>query len=61
MNLKSIQAPCHLTPPSFKAVLFWPLPGQDCHLKWWLSKLLADDLDIFYQYVEMGNDERTDM
>jgi hypothetical protein len=47
--------------PPQKAVLFCPLPGQVCHLKWWLSNFFADHLDIFYMYAEMGNDERTEM
>jgi hypothetical protein len=48
-------------PPPQKAVLFCPLPGQVRHLKWWLTKFVADHLDIFYMYAEMGNDERTEM
>jgi len=44
-----------------KAVLFCPLPGQDRYLKWWLTKFFADNLDIFYMFVEMGNDEHTEM
>jgi len=48
-------------PPPQKAVLFCPLPGQVCHLKWWLTKLFADNVDIFHMYAEMGNDERTEM
>jgi len=48
-------------PPPQKALLFCPLPGQVHHLKWWLSKIFADHLDIFYMYAEMGNDERTEM
>jgi hypothetical protein len=42
-------------------VQFRPLPGQVCHLKWWLTNIFADDLDIFYMYAEMGNNERTEM
>jgi len=34
-------------PPPQKALLFCPLPGQVRHLKWWLSKLFVDHLDIF--------------
>jgi len=49
------------TPPPHKAVLFCPLPGQVCHLKWWLKKCFADHLDIFYMYAEMGNDDHTEM
>jgi len=51
--------PC--APPPQKAVLFCPLPGQVRHFKWWLTKFLADHLDIFYMYAEMGNDEHTEM
>jgi len=43
------------------ALLFCPLPGQVCHLKWWLTKFFGDHLDIFYMYAEMGNDEHTEM
>ena len=48
-------------PPPQKAVLFCHLPGQVHHLKWWLTKCLADTVDIFQMYAEMGNDERTEM
>jgi len=48
-------------PPPQKAMLFSPLPAQARHLKWWLTKVFADCLDIFYMYVEMGNDKRTEM
>jgi hypothetical protein len=48
-------------PPPQKAVLFCPLPGQVRHLKWWLTKFFADNVDIFHMYAEMGNDERTEM
>jgi hypothetical protein len=48
-------------PPPQKVVLICPLPGQVCHLKWWLTMFVADHLDIFYMYAEMGNDERTEM
>jgi len=48
-------------PPPQKAVLFCPLPGPVCHLKWWLTKFFGDHLDIFYMYADMGNDERTEM
>jgi len=51
--------PC--APPPQMVSLFCPLPGQVCHLKWWLTKLSADHLNIFYMYAEMGNDERTEM
>jgi SNF2 family DNA or RNA helicase len=30
-------------------------------LKWWLTKHFADNLDIFYMFAEMGNDEQTEM
>jgi len=42
-------------------VLFCPLPGQIHHLKWCLTRFLADHLNIFYMYAEIGNDERTEM
>jgi len=48
-------------PPPHKAVLFCPFPGQVCHLKWWLTKFFADNVDIFHMYAEMGNDECTEM
>jgi len=48
------------TPPQ-QAVLFCPLPGLVCHLKWWLSKYFGDHVDIFHMYAEMGNDEGTEM
>jgi len=51
--------PC--APPPQKAMLFCPLPGQVHHLKWWLTKVFGDHLDIFYMYADMGNDERTEM
>jgi hypothetical protein len=44
-----------------KSVLFCPLSGQVCYLKWWLTKFLTDHLDIFYMYSAMGNDERMEM
>jgi len=48
-------------PPPQKAVLFCPLPGQAHHLKWWLTKFFADNVDKFHMYAEMGNDECTEM
>jgi len=48
-------------PPQQKVVLFCPLHGQVRHLKWWLTKFFADNVDIFHMYAEMGNDERTEM
>jgi SNF2 family DNA or RNA helicase len=30
-------------------------------LKWWLKKIFADKLNIFYMCAEMGNDEYTEM
>jgi hypothetical protein len=48
-------------PPLHKAVLFCPLPGEVLHLKWWLTKFFAVDLDIFYMYSEMGHDDHTEM
>jgi len=43
------------------AVLFCPLPGEVCHLKWWITKFFVDNVDLFHMYSEMGNDERTEM
>jgi len=51
----------HSCPPPQKEVLFCPLPGQVLHVKWWLTKFFVDDLDIFYAFAEMGNNERTQM
>ena len=48
-------------PPPQQAVLCCPLPGKVCHLKWWLTTYFAEHVDIFHMYVEMGNDERTEM
>jgi len=48
-------------PSPQQAVLFCPLPGQVRNLKWWLTKLFADSVDIFHIYAEMGNDELTEM
>jgi hypothetical protein len=42
-------------------VLFWPLSGHICHLKWWLTKFLGDEMDIVHMSAQMGNDERTKM
>jgi len=47
--------------PPQKAVLFCPLPGQVHHLKWWLTKFFVDNLDIFYMFAEMDNDECTEI
>jgi len=54
-------SPLHHAPPPQKAVLFCPLPGQVCHLKWWLTMYFGDHLDIFYMYAEMGNNKCTEM
>jgi hypothetical protein len=51
---------CALPPPQ-KVVLICPLPGEVHHLMWWLTQFFADNLDIFYMFAEMGNDERTEM
>jgi hypothetical protein len=32
-----------------QAVLFGPLSGKVCHLKWWLTKYFADHVDIFHR------------
>jgi len=59
---ESLQSTLSRAPPSpQKVVLFCPLPGQVCHLKWWLTQFFADNLDVFYMFAEMGNDERTEM
>jgi len=42
-------------------LLICPLPGQVCHLKWWLTKYFADHADIFHMDAEIGNDEGTEM
>jgi len=51
--------PC-ASPPQ-NAMLFCPLPGRVRYLKWWLTQIFADHLDIFYMYAEMGNNVRTEM
>jgi hypothetical protein len=51
----------HAPPPPQKAVVFCPLPDQVRHWKWWLTKFFADNLDIFYMFAEIGNNERTEM
>jgi len=48
-------------PPPHKAVQFCLLPGLVRHLKWWLPKFSADNVDIFHMYAEMSKDERTEM
>jgi len=48
-------------PPLQKVELFCPLPGLVRHLKWWLAKIFVGHLDIVYMYMEMGNDECTEM
>jgi hypothetical protein len=48
-------------PPPQKAVLICPLPGQVCDLKWLLAKFFTDNMNIFYMFAEMGNDELTEM
>jgi len=51
--------PC--TPLPQKSVLFCPLPGEFRHLKWWLTKYLADHQDVFNMFAEMANHERPEM
>jgi len=58
-EINSSPLPC--APHSQQAVLFCLPPGLVWHLKRWLIMGFADHLDIFYMYVEMGNDERTEM
>jgi hypothetical protein len=53
--------PLPRAPTPHKAVLFSLLPDQVRYLTWWHSKLSADHLDIFYLYVEIGNDDHTEM
>jgi len=53
--------PLPSAPPPQMAVLFCPLLGHVCHLKWWLMKFFADNVDIFHMYAEMGNDGHTEM
>jgi len=48
-------------PSPHKALLLGPLAGEVRYMKWWLTKFIADYLDIFHMYSEMGNDERTAM
>jgi len=48
-------------PPPQKAEQFCPLPGQVRHLKWCLTMFFAHHWDDFYMYVELGNDEHTEM
>ena len=57
----SNQCALPFAPPPQKVVLFCPPPGLVCHLKWWLTKLVANHLDILNMYAEMGSNERTDM
>jgi len=51
----------HAPSPPKQMVIFCPLPGQVRHLKWWLTNLFADNLDIFYPFPEVGNKEYTEM
>jgi hypothetical protein len=51
----------HAPPPPQKAVQLCPQPGQVHHLTWWLTKFCSDNLDIFYMFAEMCNNERTEM
>jgi len=51
----------HSAHPPQKAMLFCPLDGQVCHLKWWLMKFFVDNVDIFHMYAEMDNDECPEM
>jgi len=57
---------CHISAlpralPPQNAVLFCPLPGRVHHVKWWLAKFFVVNVDIFYMFADMGNDERTEM
>jgi hypothetical protein len=48
-------------PPPQNAMLFCPLPGQVCYLKWLLTKYFADHVDKFHMFADMGNDKGTEM
>ena len=48
-------------PPPQEAAQFCPHSGQVRHLKRWLTKFFADQVDIFHIYAKMGNHERTPM
>jgi hypothetical protein len=48
-------------PPPHLAMPFCALPGNVHHLKWWVTKLFADNVDIFHMYAEMVNNECTEM
>jgi hypothetical protein len=47
--------------PQYNAVLFYTLPGHVHHLKWWLTMVFGDNVDIFHRYAKMGNDESTEI
>jgi len=47
--------------PQQKVLQFCPLPGKLRYWRWWLTKYLVDNVDIFHIYAEMGNDEGTEM
>jgi len=57
----SFKSTMHRSLPPQKAVVLCPPPGQVRYLKWWLRKFFLENLDIFYMFGEMGNDERTEM
>jgi hypothetical protein len=54
-----ITLPCAL--PPHLAVLFCLLRGTVRDLKCWLNKCFAVNLDIFYMFAEMSNNENTEM
>ena len=58
---ESPKSALHPAPPPQKAVGFCPLPNLLHHLKWWLTKCFADQLDIFYMDSEKGIDEQTEI
>ena len=49
------------TPTLQKAVVFCPLPGQLRDLKLWVMMFFVDNVDIFYMFAEIGNDDCTEM
>jgi hypothetical protein len=54
-----VALPC--VPPLQKAVQLFLLPGKERHLKWWLMKFFADQVDIVHMYSKMGNDACSEM
>jgi len=46
-------------PPPQQVVHFGTYLGQVCHLKWWLIKYIADYVDIFLRYAQIGDDKHS--